>query len=296
MDNSKLRYTFALSNLTYKQMATTIAFLNFKGGVGKSTSTVNVAKALHDLGKRVLVIDADSQGNSSKMMGKKLTESNEETLYEVMSRGMDIRQCICVDQDRDDSFDYVPSNQNLVYAEMELVSRISRETILRKALAPVQEHYDYILIDCTPTDGLISQNAIAASDYIVVPLNGETFALDGIGKIIQRYREVKESINPNLQILGYVFTLMRKCGLHDATRESLHKLLNMHQWPGEIFATEIRQNVCFAESASCLTNIFDYANTLDGKKIQDRSKRESALKAASQYSELAKEIMDRLNR
>ena len=277
-------------------MATTIAFLNYKGGVGKSTSTVNVAKALHDLGKRVLVIDADSQGNASKMMGKKLSDNSNETLYEVMSRGLDIRQCICVDQDREDSFDYVPSNQNLVYAEMELVSRISRESILRKALAPVQEHYDYILIDCTPTDGLISQNAIAASDYIIVPLNGETFALDGMGKILQRYREVKDGINPNLQILGYMFTLMRKCGLHDNTRESLIKLHESNRWPGEIFKTEIKQNVCFAESASYFTNIFDYAETFDSKKIQERSKRESALKAAAQYKELAEEIINKLNR
>jgi chromosome partitioning protein len=277
-------------------MATTIAFLNYKGGVGKSTSTVNVAKALHDLGKRVLVIDADSQGNASKMMGKKLSEANNETLYEVMSRGMDILNCICMDQDREDSFDYVPSNQNLVYAEMELVSRISRESILRKALAPAQNHYDYILIDCTPTDGLISQNAIAASDYIIVPLNGEPFALDGMGKIIQRYREVKEGINPNLQILGYLFTLMRKCSLHDSTRESLRQLRDSQQWPGDIFDTEIKQNVCFAESASCLTNIFDYADSFNGKSIQDRSKRESAQKAAAQYRALAEEIINKLNR
>ena len=277
-------------------MATTIAFLNYKGGVGKSTSTVNVAKALHDLGKKVLVIDADSQGNASKMMGKKLSDNSNETLYEVMSRGLDIRQCICVDQERDDSFDYVPSNQNLVYAEMELVSRIMRESILRKALVPVQEYYDYILIDCTPTDGLISQNAIAASDYIIVPLNGEPFALDGMGKIIQRYREVKEGINPNLQILGYLFTLMRKCSLHDSTRESLIQLREAQQWPGEVFSTEIKQNVCFAESAAYRTNIFDYAETFDGKKIQDRSKRESALKAAAQYRELAEEIINKLNR
>lgn len=276
-------------------MAKVISFLNFKGGVGKSTSTVNVAKSLHDKGYRVLVIDADSQGNASRMMGKKLSEGNEETLYEVMTRNMDIRRCISIDQDKDDSFDYVPANQNLVYAEMELVSRIGRESILRKALAPVQEHYDFILIDCTPTDGLVSQNAITASDYIIIPLNGEPFAVDGMGKIIQRYKEVKENVNADLQILGYVFTLMRKCSLHDSIKEELRIQHEKRSWPGEIFRTEIKQNICLAESAALRTNIFDYAEQFNGKKIQDRSKKESATKAGNQYRELTEEIISKLN-
>lgn len=277
-------------------MAKVISFLNFKGGVGKSTSTVNVAKALHDKGYKVLVIDADSQGNASRMMGKKLSEGNDETLYEVMTRGMDIRKCICMDQDKEDSFDYVPANQNLVYAEMELVSRIGRESILRKALQPVQEHYDLILIDCTPTDGLVSQNAITASDYIIIPLNGEPFAVDGMGKIIGRYNEVKENVNANLQILGYVFTLMRKCSLHDSIKEELRTQHEKRGWPGEIFTTEIKQNICLAESAALRTNIFDYAEQFSGKKIQDRSKKESAVKAGNQYRELTEEIISKLNR
>ena len=276
-------------------MAKVISFLNFKGGVGKSTSTVNVAKALHDMGYKILVIDADSQGNASRMMGKKLSEGNNETLYEVMTRGLDIRNCICIDQDKEDSFDYVPANHNLVYAEMELVSRIGRENILRKAVQPVQEHYDFILIDCTPTDGLVSQNAITASDYIIIPLNGEPFAVDGMGKIIQRYKEVKENVNANLQILGYVFTLMRKCSLHDSIKEELREQREKRGWPGSIFETEIKQNVCLAESAALRTNIFDYAAQFNGKKIQDRSKKESATKAGEQYRELTKEIISKLN-
>ena len=154
-------------------MGKVISFLNFKGGVGKSTSTVNTAKALHDMGYKILVIDADAQGNSSKMMGKKLSEGNDETLYEAMTKGMDIRECICMDQDKEDSFDYVGSNQKLGYAEMELVTKIGRENILKKVIQPIINDYDFILIDCAPIDGLVSQNAITASDYIVVPLNGE---------------------------------------------------------------------------------------------------------------------------
>lgn len=276
-------------------MAKVISFLNFKGGVGKSTSTVNTAKALHDMGYKILVIDADAQGNSSKMMGKKLSEGNDETLYEAMTKGMDIRDCICMDQAKEDSFDYVPSNQKLGYAEMELVTKIGRESILKKVIQPVLDYYDLILIDCAPIDGLVSQNAITASDYIIVPLNGEPFAVDGMGKIIQRYKEVKDNVNGNLQILGYVFTLMRKCSLHDSTKNALIKQRESQNWPGEIFQTEIKQNVCLAESAAFRTNIFDYASRFNGKTIQERSKRESSLKAAEQYKELAREILEKLN-
>lgn len=276
-------------------MAKVISFLNFKGGVGKSTSTVNVAKVLHEKGYKVLVIDADSQGNSSKLMGKKLSEGNGETLYEVMTKGMDIRDCICMDQGREDSFDFVPSNQNLGNAEMELVSKIGRENILKKVISPVQDYYDFILIDCAPADGLVSQNAITASNYIIVPLNGEPFAVDGMGKIIQRYKEVKENVNEDLQILGYVFTLMRKCSLHDSTKNALIAEREAHNWPGEIFRTEIKQNVCLAETAAFRTNIFDYAERFNGKSIQERSKRESSLKACEQYRELANEVLEKLN-
>lgn len=278
-----------------KTMGKTISFLNYKGGVGKSTSAVNVAKALHDMGYKVLVIDADAQGNSSKLMGKKLSEGNGETLYEAMTKGMDIRDCICMDQGNENSFDYVPSCQELNYAEMELVSKIGRENILKKVLLPVQDYYDFILIDCAPQDGLISQNAITASDYIIVPLNGEPFAIDGMGKIIQRYKEVKENVNGNLQILGYVFTMMRKCNLHDSTKNALIQQREQLNWPGEIFRTEIKQNVCLAETAAFRTNIFDYAERFNGKSIQERSKRESCLKGAEQYKALANEIIEKLN-
>ena len=274
-------------------MAKVISFLNYKGGVGKSTSTVNVAKALHDLGNKVLVIDTDSQANSSKLMGKRSSEGNDKTLYEAMVHGVSIEECIFMDQDKEDSFDFVPSNQNLIRAELELVSKIGRESVLRKVIQPIRGEYDYILIDCTPADGLISQNAITASDYIIVPLNGEPFAVDGMGKIIQRYREVKENINENLQILGYVFTLTRKCKLHDATKAMLKEQREKNGWPGDIFNSEIKQNVRLAETAAFYTNIFDYEKTFNKKDFTQLSKWESAHSAAEQYRELAQEIIDK---
>lgn len=276
-------------------MAKVISFLNFKGGVGKSTSTVNVAKALHDMGYKVLVIDTDSQANSSKLMGKRLAEGNERTLYEAMTKNIPIQECIYMDQDNENSFDFVPSNQNMAYAEMELVSKIGRESALRKAIQPIRDYYDYILIDCTPADGLVSQNAITASDYILVPMTGEPFAVDGMGKIIQRYREVKENVNENLQLLGYVFTLIRKCSLHDATKDMLNTQRQNLGWPGEIFRSEIKQNVRLAETAAFYTNIFDYRDTFNKKDFKQLSKWESANSAAEQYKELALEIIEKLN-
>lgn len=261
-------------------MARIVSILNFKGGVGKSTTTVNVAKALHMEGHRVLVIDADPQGNASRMMGMKLTEENHETLYEAMLQGIDIRECICMDQEKEDSFDYVPANYRLSNAEQELISRIGRETVLRKLLQPVESAYDYILIDCPPNDGLITQNAMSASQYILVPMNGEPFAIDGMGKIISRYNEIKSNINPDLQILGYVFTLIRKCRLHEQAKADMRSQHTRNNWPGVVFDTEIRQSVVLAESAAARTNIFDYSRYESG---------------AFAYKRLTQEIVERIN-
>ena len=275
-------------------MGKVISFLNFKGGVGKSTSTVNTAKALHDMGYKVLVIDADAQGNSSKMMGKKASEGNDETLYEALIKGMDIRRCICLDQDKDESFDYVASNQYLGDAETDLAKMVGREKVLAKTLRPIINDYDFILIDCAPIDGLVTLNAITASEYLIVPLNGEAFALDGMGKIIQRYREIKENINENVQILGYVLTLMKKCTLHDENRKRLLKQKEVCEWPGEVFHTEIKASVHFAESAQERKNIFDYAQQLPATNFLNKNKKNKCLQAAEQYTELAKEIVTRI--
>lgn len=261
-------------------MVKIISILNFKGGVGKSTTAVNVAKALHMDGNRVLVIDADPQGNASRMMGMKLAEKNDETLYEAMLNGIDIRNCIYADQEKDDSFDYVPANYRLSNIEQKLIDRISRETVLRKLLKPIEGAYDYILIDCPPNDGLIAQNAMSASNYILVPMNGEQFAIDGMGKIISQYNEIKNNVNPDLQILGYVFTLIRKCKLHEQVKNCMRLQHAQNNWPGVVFETEIRQSIVLAESAVAQKNIFDYSRYEPG---------------AFAYKRLAIEIVKRIN-
>ena len=278
-------------------MAKTISFLNFKGGVGKSTSTVNVAKALHDMGYRVLAIDADSQGNSSKMMGKKLNEELTETLYEIITKGLDADEAIYLDQEKEDSFNYIPSSPKLDNVDSEISSIVGREFILKNALQPLSDDYDFILIDCAPSSGWVSMNAMMASDYLIVPLNGEPFAVDGMGKIIQRYKEIKalkKNFNGDLQILGYVFTLMRKCSLHDEAKASLADQHEKLSWPGSIFKTEIKQNICLAETSAKRTNVFDYAEMLPDNNFMNRNKKETCLKAAEQYKELTLEILEKL--
>lgn len=277
-------------------MAKVISFLNFKGGVGKTTTTVNVAKALHDMNFRVLVVDADPQGNASKLMGKRLHEGNEQTLYQIMMGTEKLEDCRFLEQDIDDSFEFIASNQELGKVEWQLSNQMGREGILKKALRPVMDEYDYVLIDCSPIDGVVTHNAVTASDYIIVPLNGEPFAVDGMGRILQRYRETKETVNERIQILGYVFNLIKKCSLHEDTKRTLREQHEKRNWPGVIFKTEIKQNVKISETSGKFTNIFDFAKTFSKDTFLGRNKWESANSAAEQYRQLAKEIVEAINK
>ena len=276
-------------------MAKIISFLNFKGGVGKTTTTVNVAKALHDMNFRVLVIDADPQGNASKLMGKRVDEGNDCTLYQLMMGAKKVEECRFLEQDKDDSFEFIPSNHDLGNVEWQLSNQMGREGILKKAIRPILDDYDFILIDCSPIDGVVTHNAVTASDYIIVPLNGEPFAVDGMGRILQRYRETKETVNEKIQILGYVFNLIKKCSLHEDTKRTLREQHAKRNWPGKIFNTEIKQNVKISETSGKYTNIFDFMNTFSKSNFLSRNKWESANSAAEQYKQLAAEIVESIN-
>lgn len=257
-------------------MATKIALLNFKGGVGKTTTTVNLAKGFHSLGKRVLVIDADAQGNASRMMGfRQATDKGSNTLYEAMSGTVSFKSCIYIDQDNEESFDYVPSRPDLYRCEQELVSRTGREYILRMLLDEIESMYDYIFIDCPPNNGLVAVNAMCASDYLLVPINCEVFALDGMGLISAKYEEVKKLVNPKLQILGYVMSRYdKRLTLHREAYQQMESL-----FPGKVFNTKIRTNIQLAESPAKRTNIFDFAPSSPG---------------AADYQALTEEILSKI--
>lgn len=256
-------------------MATVISIINFKGGVAKTTTAVNLAKAFHDCGKRVLCIDSDGQGNASRMLGYRWATDKANTLYEAMSGSHNIKDCIYMENDKEDSFDYIPSKHEIYQCEQELVSKTGREYILKIILKDVQEDYDYILIDCPPNNGILSINAMCAADYLVVPINCEVFSLDGMGLITAKYEEVKRIVNPNLEILGYVMALYNaQLNLHSDACEEMHK-----RFPGDVFNTYIRRNVRLGESPAARTNIFDFAPESNG---------------AADYRELAKEILEKI--
>ena len=257
-------------------MTKIISFLNFKGGVGKTTSAVNVGKAFHDFGKRVLVIDADAQGNASRMMGfRPSVDKDSNTLYDAMMGKCPIEECILMDNDNDKSFDYIPSNATLYQSEMELVSRMGRETILSKLIDKIKPYYDFIFIDCPPNNGLLSINAMYASDFLIIPLNCEIFAIDGMSVISAKYEEVKEYLNHSLDILGYVMCRYdKRLSLHREALETMEK-----NFPGKVFETKIRTNIQLAESPAKQTNIFDYDPKSNGAK---------------DYEALAKEIIKKM--
>lgn len=257
-------------------MATKISLLNFKGGVGKTTTAVNLAKAFHILGKRVLVVDADAQGNASRMMGFRLaTDKTGNTLYEAMSGRAGIKSCVYMDQDDENSFDYIPSRPELYRCEKELISEINREYILSQLLEEVKDSYDYIFIDCPPNNGLMADNAMCASDYLLVPINCEVLALDGMGIISSKMEKIKKFANPKLEILGYIMSRYdRRLSLHRAACEQMEK-----SFPGKVFGTVIRTNIQLAESPAQRTNIFDFAPASTG---------------AADYRKLSEEILGKL--
>lgn len=258
-------------------MTTIISLLNFKGGVGKTTTAVNLGKAFHQKGNRVLVVDADAQGNASRMMGfRHATDKSSSTLYEAMSGKAEIKTCIYMDQDNPESFDYIPSRPELYRCEQELISGINREYILRQLLDEISSEYDYIFIDCPPNNGLVSINAMCASDYLLIPINCEVFALDGMGLISAKMEEVKKFANPKLEILGYIMSRYdKRLSLHRQAFEQMKA-----GFPGKVFSTTIRTNIQLAESPAGRTNIFDFS---------PRSK------GAEDYRDLAEEILEKLN-
>ena len=185
-------------------MAKIFAFCNQKGGVGKTTTAVNIATYLAQFGNRVLLVDIDPQGNASSGVG--IDKSTlEKTIYDLICTEISHSEVIlntCVT-----NLNLIPANSHLVGAEIELIEREKREFLLKEALSSLVSDYDFILIDCPPSLGLLTINAMAASEAIIIPLQCEYYSLEGLGQLIQTYQLVKEKLNPQLEIGGIILTM-----------------------------------------------------------------------------------------
>ena len=185
-------------------MGKIIALANQKGGVGKTTTTINLAASLATLEKKVLVIDADPQANASSGLGVDLKEV-ECSIYECLINQTDVREAIYTTDI--DGLDIIPSHIDLVGAEIEMLNLDSRENIMKKVLAPMKNEYDYILIDCSPSLGLITINALTAADSVIIPVQCEYFALEGISKLLNTIKIIKSKLNTGLEIEGFLLTM-----------------------------------------------------------------------------------------
>ena len=252
-------------------MGKIISLLNHKGGVGKTTSAINIGAGLVKLGKKVLLIDLDPQANLTLSLGIPRQAS---TIYEAL-RGESELTPVTVKE----GLDVVASVLDLSGAEMELINEAGREFILKELFDPIRTTYDYIIIDCPPSLGLLTLNALTSSDYVLIPLQTEFLAMQGLAKIKQVISKVKIRLNKNLQIGGVIATMYdnRKVLNRDVV-ETIKKYFGKM-----VFETKIRDNVALAEAPAQRKDIFEYSPSSSGakdylalcKEIIERSEKET---------------------
>ncbi len=185
-------------------MGQIFSFFNQKGGVGKTTSVINIATVLAQVGKRILLIDLDAQGNATSGLGIEKNE-NESTAYQLLVDNKNPSEII--KSTAIENLFLIPSNAHLAGAEMHLISQEKREFVLLELLKKIVNEYDYIFLDCPPSLGLISINALTASSYVVIPLQCEYYALEGLGQLLNTYQLVKKNLNNNLELGGVILTM-----------------------------------------------------------------------------------------
>ena len=254
-------------------MGQIISIVNQKGGVGKTTTAINLAAYLARLGKFVLLVDLDPQANATSGLGidyNKLKKG----IYEALIGQHDLKDIIL--NTKLNGYKIAPANLNLAGANVELVNLENREFKLENALLGVRNDYDYIIIDCPPSLGLLTLNSLVAAEKILIPVQAEYYALEGLGQLINTINLIKQNLKPDLEVLGAVLTMYDK--RNKLSDEILHQLYQY--FPDRIFRSVIPRNIRLTESPSYGQTILDY----DPKS-----------KGAKAYERLAKEIIDFTN-
>ena len=250
-------------------MAKTIAIINQKGGVGKTTTAVNLSAAVGALNKKVLLCDIDPQGNSTSGYGINKRDIPA-SAYDVLIQGASAKETIIHTQFK--NVDVLPSDIHLAGAEVELIAMDKRESRLKTALASVWENYDYIFLDCPPSLGLITINALCASDTFLVPIQCEYYALEGLAQLMNTVRQIKRLYNPHLELEGVLLTMFDgRLNLTNQVVEEVKKY-----FPKKVYKTTIPRNVRLSEAPSFGEPVLYY----------DRNS-----KGANAYNEFAKEFL-----
>lgn len=252
-------------------MGKIIALANQKGGVGKTTTTINLAASLAAMEKTVLVVDADPQANASSGLGVDIKKVNK-TIYECLIGSTSAKEAIV--ETEIEHLDVLPSHINLVGAELEMLNVENREKQLAAVLIPLKSDYDYILIDCSPSLGLITVNALTAADSIIIPVQCEYFALEGISKLLNTIKIIKSKLNPSLEIEGFLLTM------YDARLRLANQIYEevKNHFQELVFTTVIQRNIKLSESQSFAQPVLVY---------------DASSKGAVNHMQLAQELIEK---